>query len=82
MLGGLKLLLDGFRLFSDGDDRRLPSILTKSRDAQASVSSALATRYSVHYTNFCADWMAPSQISFAESPNLSRIICTKASSQF
>ncbi|MGA2867665.1 MAG: motility-associated protein [Verrucomicrobiota bacterium] len=38
----LKLLLDGFRLFSDADDRRLPSILAKSRDAQASVSSALA----------------------------------------
>jgi hypothetical protein len=42
MLGGLKLLLDRFRLFSDADDRRLPSILSKSRDAQASVSSALA----------------------------------------
>jgi hypothetical protein len=42
MLSGLKLMLDGFRLFSDADDRRLPSILARSRDAQASVSSALA----------------------------------------
>jgi hypothetical protein len=42
MLGGLKLLLDRFRLFSDADDRRLPALLKRSRDAQASVSTALA----------------------------------------
>lgn len=42
MLGGLKLLLDRFRLFSDGDDRRLPALLKRSRDAQALVSNALA----------------------------------------
>ncbi len=42
MLGGLKLLLDRFRLFSDGDDRRLPALLKRSRDAQARVSTALA----------------------------------------
>ncbi len=42
MLGGLKLLLDAFRLFSDADERRLPALLKKSRDAQASVSAALA----------------------------------------
>lgn len=42
MLGGLKLLLDRFRLFSDSDDRRLPALLKQSRDAQASVSTALA----------------------------------------
>jgi hypothetical protein len=42
MLGGLKLLLDRFRLFSDGDDRRLPTLLKRSRDAQALVSTALA----------------------------------------
>jgi hypothetical protein len=42
MLGGLKLLLDRFRLFSDGDDRRLPALLKRSRDAQAVVSTALA----------------------------------------
>jgi hypothetical protein len=42
MLGGLKLLLDRFRLFSDSDARRLPSVLRKSREAQASVSTALA----------------------------------------
>jgi len=42
MLGGLKLLLDRFRLFSDGDDRRLPALLKRSRDAQALVSTALA----------------------------------------
>ena len=42
MLGGLKLLLDRFRLFSDADDRRLPALLKHSRDAQASVSTALA----------------------------------------
>ena len=42
MLGGLKLLLDRFRLFSDSDDRRLPALLKRSRDAQAFVSTALA----------------------------------------
>ena len=42
MLGGLKLLLDRFRLFSDGDDRRLPALLKRSRNAQALVSTALA----------------------------------------
>lgn len=42
MLGGLKLLLDRFRLFSDAGDRRLPALLKHSRDAQASVSTALA----------------------------------------
>lgn len=42
MLGGLKLLLDSFRLFSDADERRLPALLKKSRDAQASVSTELA----------------------------------------
>jgi N-6 DNA Methylase len=42
MLGGLKLLLDSVRLFTDADDRRLPALLKKSRDAQAAVSSALA----------------------------------------
>ncbi|HQT73479.1 MAG TPA: N-6 DNA methylase [Acidiphilium sp.] len=42
MLGGLKLLLDRFRLFSDADDRRLPALLKHSRDAQALVSTALA----------------------------------------
>ena len=42
MLGGLKLLLDRFRLFSDADDRRLPALLKRSRDAQALVSTALA----------------------------------------
>ena len=42
MLGGLKLLLDRFRLFSNSDDRRLPALLKRSRDAQALVSTALA----------------------------------------
>jgi hypothetical protein len=42
MLGGLKLLLDRFRLFSDSDARRLPALLKRSRDAQALVSTALA----------------------------------------
>jgi hypothetical protein len=42
MLGGLKLLLDSFRLFADASDRRLPTLLKKSRDAQAAVSTALA----------------------------------------
>lgn len=42
MLGGLKLLLNRSRLFSDAEERRLPAILRKSRDAQASVSSLLA----------------------------------------
>lgn len=42
MLGGLKLLLDRYRLFSDADDRRLPALLKRSRDAQAAVSTALS----------------------------------------
>jgi hypothetical protein len=42
MLGGLKLLLDSFRLFADANDRRLPALLAKSREAQAAVSTALA----------------------------------------
>jgi N-6 DNA Methylase len=42
MLGGLKLLLDSVRLFTDADERRLPALLKKSRDAQAAVSTALA----------------------------------------
>ncbi|WP_198533580.1 N-6 DNA methylase [Streptomyces sp. AcH 505] len=42
MLGGLKLLLDRFRLFSDADDRRLPALFKRSREAQAQVSIALA----------------------------------------
>jgi hypothetical protein len=42
MLGGLKLMLDRARLFTDAPDRRLPAILKKSRDAQAVVSTALA----------------------------------------
>jgi hypothetical protein len=42
MLGGLKLLLDSVRLFTDADERRLPALLKKSRDAQAAVSTTLA----------------------------------------
>src|SRR5262249_19738462 len=33
MLGGLKLVLDSFRLFADSFDRRLPILLRKSREA-------------------------------------------------
>jgi hypothetical protein len=42
MLGGLKLLLDSVRLFTDADERRLPTLLKASREAQAAVSTALA----------------------------------------
>ncbi|GLR68266.1 hypothetical protein GCM10010909_29470 [Acidocella aquatica] len=42
MLGGLKLLLDRNRLLLGPDDRRLPALLKRSRDAQALVSTALA----------------------------------------
>ena len=42
MLGGLKLLLDSVRLFTDADARRLPALLEKSREAQAAVSTKLA----------------------------------------
>ena len=42
MLGGLKLMLDRGRLFTDAGDRRLPAVLKKSREAQAAVSTALA----------------------------------------
>jgi hypothetical protein len=42
MLGGLKLMLDRGRLFTDAEDRRLPAVLKKSREAQTAVSTALA----------------------------------------
>ncbi|MCK1690631.1 hypothetical protein [Bradyrhizobium sp. 145] len=42
MLGGLKLMLDRGRLFTDAEDRRLPAVLKKGREAQAAVSTALA----------------------------------------
>jgi hypothetical protein len=42
MLGGFKLLLDKPRLFTDAPAKRLPAILTASREAQAAVSAALA----------------------------------------
>ena len=35
MLAGLKLMLESFRLFADADDRRLPALLAKSREAQS-----------------------------------------------
>ncbi len=44
MLGGLKLLLNSHRLFTDGSDRRLPGLLRQSREAQAEVSQKLATQ--------------------------------------
>lgn len=44
MLGAFKLLLDRARLFTDPPDKRLPAILAASRDAQASVSAALASQ--------------------------------------
>jgi hypothetical protein len=42
MLGGLKLLLDRSSLFTAADSHRLSALLRRSRDAQASVSTALA----------------------------------------
>jgi hypothetical protein len=42
MLGGLKLLLDRSSLFTAADTHRLPALLKRSRDAQATVSAALA----------------------------------------
>lgn len=42
MLGGLKLLLSGFRLFNDAEPRRLPALLKRSRESQAQVSTRLA----------------------------------------
>jgi len=42
MLGGFKLLLDRVRLFTDAPNKRLPAVLSASRDAQAAVSTALA----------------------------------------
>jgi hypothetical protein len=44
MLGGLKLLLHRFRLFNDGEPRRLPALLQESRAAQAAVSTMLASQ--------------------------------------
>jgi len=42
MLGGLKLLLNGFRLHIDVNESRLPQLLKASREAQARVSTRLA----------------------------------------
>jgi hypothetical protein len=42
MLGGLKLLLDRSSLFTAAESHRLPALLKESREAQASVSTALA----------------------------------------
>jgi hypothetical protein len=42
MLGGLKLMLDRVRLFTDAENRRLPAVLEASRDAQTTVSTTLA----------------------------------------
>jgi hypothetical protein len=44
MLGGLKLILSSFRLHNDAPDRRLPALLKASRDAQAEVSTKLASQ--------------------------------------
>jgi hypothetical protein len=44
MLGGLKLIFSSFRLHNDAPDRRLPSLLKASRDAQAKVSTRLAAQ--------------------------------------
>jgi hypothetical protein len=44
MLGGLKLLLSSFRLHNDAPNRRLPALLKASRDAQAEVSTKLASQ--------------------------------------
>jgi hypothetical protein len=44
MLGGLKLVLGSYRLQNDGSDRRLPALLRQSREAQAEVSTQLATQ--------------------------------------
>ena len=44
MLGGLKLLLNATRLFTDGRERRLPNLLHASREAQAEISATLATQ--------------------------------------
>jgi hypothetical protein len=42
LLAGLKLLLDRTRLFTDRREARLPALLRRSRQEQASVSTALA----------------------------------------
>jgi hypothetical protein len=42
MLGGLKRVLSSYQLFNDADDRRLPALLRRSREAQAAVSTKLA----------------------------------------
>ncbi|MGG5886124.1 DNA methyltransferase [Falsiroseomonas sp. HC035] len=44
MLGGLRLLLSAFRLHNDAAERRLPALLKASRDAQAEVSTKLASQ--------------------------------------
>ncbi|MCO6048377.1 N-6 DNA methylase [Mesorhizobium sp. RP14(2022)] len=42
MLGGLKLMLGHARLFTEAEERRLPRLLARSREAQNEVSTALS----------------------------------------
>lgn len=44
ILGGLKLLLDTWRLYKDDETKRLPALLKRSREAQAGVSTQLAAQ--------------------------------------
>jgi hypothetical protein len=44
ILGGFRLLLDTWRLFQDHESKRLPALLARSREAQASVSERLSSQ--------------------------------------
>jgi hypothetical protein len=82
MLGGLKLMLDRARLFTDADDRRLPAVLKKSREAQAAVSTALAEQCLGRCTNCCAASRRPSPMRSESLPTSGPAISTKACSRF
>ena len=72
MLGGLKLLLDRFRLFTDADDTA-PAGASESRAATPRPWSRRhwPSRCSARCTSFCAAWTAPSRRSSANSRRVS-----------
>ena len=78
MLGGLKLLLGAVRLFIEGDDRRLPALLAKSRDAQAAVSTALAGQVLGALHELLRGFDAAEPTSSAISPPTSPATSTRA----
>jgi hypothetical protein len=91
MLGGLKLMLGHARLFTEPEQRRLPKLLARSRDAQNQVSTRLAEQVlcALHSPSRCwapcMSCCAPSTLPIASAssawPRRGRSTSTKACSQ-